>query len=60
MKSRVLDPSKHIFATLLTDDSYLPGVQLLHFSLQKHVNLELLKLDSEKKVNEDLDPDEPL
>ena len=59
-KSRILDPAKHVFATLLTDDGYLPGVQLLHYSLQKHVNRELERQDTEKKVNEDLDADDPL
>jgi hypothetical protein len=31
--NKLLDPNLHVFATMITDDSYLPGVQLLAFSI---------------------------
>ena len=46
--SQTLDPAHHIFATMLTDDGYLPGVQLLHYSMEKHINSYLKNMDENK------------
>ena len=47
--AQTLDPSHHIFATMLTDDGYLPGVQLLHFSMDKFINAYLKNADENKR-----------
>lgn len=37
VESRI-DRRKHVFCTLITDDTYFPGVQMLAFSINKHIN----------------------
>mmetsp|Transcript_10333 Transcript_10333/g.15849 ORF Transcript_10333/g.15849 Transcript_10333/m.15849 type:complete len:119 (+) Transcript_10333:532-888(+) len=41
---------------MLTNDTYFPGLQLLHFSIQKHVNRVLKEAISRRasKLNDDL------
>jgi len=51
----MLNPAKHVFATMLTDDGYLPGVQLLHFSMEKHINSYLVNKDKKEHQNQDFE-----
>ena len=57
-------PTKHVFATMLTDAKYMPGVQTLWYSLYKHVNKKITdKFNAkpqspEKKINSDLEGNE--
>jgi hypothetical protein len=53
-----IDPRKHVFCTLLSDDTYLAGVQVLAYSINKHVNRLSLNMpaNAPPSFNSDLGP----
>ena len=53
IEQQQINPKKHIFVTMMTDDSYIQGVQALHYSLDKHINSKIKSHN--QRLNKDLD-----